>query len=287
MRPIFCLLLSLALFASQAVSAQTSVWKVTHDNNVLYLGGTIHLLKPTDYPLPTQFEEAFMAAEAIVLEADIHLMQDPAVMAQLQTKMMYQDGRSLSTVLSPEVYQKLEQYLQSRGLPIQMFQYMTAGALSITLGVMEMQRLGFLSGGVDEHYYQKAELADKQIDFLETIEQQIDFISTLGEGIEDEMVESTLDEMSQLNSYMTQMISDWRNGNLNGLAAVQLEELLEYKPVYDVMLLNRNQAWLPKIEAMLVTPETETVLVGVLHMVGKDGLLAQLRQRGYTVIQLH
>ncbi|WP_288057949.1 TraB/GumN family protein [Methylobacter sp.] len=31
------------------------------------------------------------------------------------------------------------------------------------------------------------------------------------------------------------------------------------------------------------TPETELILVGALHLAGEDGLLAQLRQRGYKV----
>jgi hypothetical protein len=208
-------------------------------------------------------------------------------MAQMQAKMMYQDGRSLKSVLSTEVYAKLEAFMQSRGLPIQMFQFMTAGAVSITLSVMEMQRLGFLSGGVDHHYYQKAESANKELMFLETVEQQIDFIATLGVGIENEIIASTIDDMNQLSSYMDQMTADWRNGNLQGLMDVQLAELLEYRSVYDVILLERNHAWLPKIEAMLETPETETILVGVLHMVGEDGLLALLRQQGYTVTQLH
>jgi hypothetical protein len=287
MRRLFYLLLGLLFISSPVAWGQTSVWKVTHNDNVLYLGGTLHLLKATDYPLPAQFEMAFTAAENIVLEADLALMQDPAVMAQMQAKMMYQDGRSLKSVLSTEVYEKLEAFMQSRGLPIQMFQFMTAGAVSITLSVMEMQRLGFLNGGVDHHYYQKAESANKELMFLETVEQQIDFIASLGEGIENEMIASTIDDMNQLSSYMDQMTADWRNGNLQGLMDVQLAELLEYRSVYDAILLERNLAWIPKIEAMLATPETETILVGVLHMVGEDGLLALLRQQGYTVTQLH
>jgi hypothetical protein len=101
------------------------------------------------------------------------------------------------------------------------------------------------------------------------------------------MIASTIDDMNQLSSYMDQMTADWRNGNLQGLMDVQLAELLEYRAVYDAILLERNLAWIPKIEAMLATPETETILVGVLHMVGEDGLLALLRQQGYTVTQLH
>jgi uncharacterized protein YbaP (TraB family) len=49
--------------------AETSVWKVQNGGNVLYLGGTVHLLRETDYPLPEAFNDAFTKSEVIVFEA--------------------------------------------------------------------------------------------------------------------------------------------------------------------------------------------------------------------------
>jgi hypothetical protein len=37
---------------------------------------------------------------------------------------------------------------------------------------------------------------------------------------------------------------------------------------------------------MLRSRETELVLVGALHLVGPEGLIAQLKRRGYRVEQL-
>jgi hypothetical protein len=53
--------------------------------------------------------------------------------------------------------------------------------------------------------------------------------------------------------------------------------------IYEALLVERNKAWLMKIEAMLQTPELEYVLVGALHLAGPDSLLSMLRQRGYSV----
>jgi len=44
-------------------------------------------------------------------------------------------------------------------------------------------------------------------------------------------------------------------------------------------------AWLPQIESMLTTPEIEMILVGVGHLVGSEGILNQLVERGYKVEQ--
>ena len=56
--------------------------------------------------------------------------------------------------------------------------------------------------------------------------------------------------------------------------------------VWTVDFIRRNNAWIPQIEAMLNTNPTEAVLVGALHLVGNEGVLQQLRDRGYKVEQL-
>jgi uncharacterized protein YbaP (TraB family) len=50
-------------------SGQTSVWKISSGNNVLYLGGTIHVLRESDYPLPEAFGSAFEKSSIVVFEA--------------------------------------------------------------------------------------------------------------------------------------------------------------------------------------------------------------------------
>jgi uncharacterized protein YbaP (TraB family) len=50
-----------------------------------------------------------------------------------------------------------------------------------------------------------------------------------------------------------------------------------------LIVTDRNNKWMQKIEAMFATPEKEMVLVGSLHLVGDDGLLKQLRKKGYKI----
>jgi uncharacterized protein YbaP (TraB family) len=73
---------------------QTSVWKISNGNNVLYIGGTIHVLRESDYPLPEAFETAFENSTIIVFETpnnESDLLQNAKlqefmdVVAQIQT----------------------------------------------------------------------------------------------------------------------------------------------------------------------------------------------------------
>ena len=51
------------------------------------------------------------------------------------------------------------------------------------------------------------------------------------------------------------------------------------------MNVERNAAWLPRIEARLRAPGTDDtlVVVGSLHLLGPDGLVEKLRAKGFRV----
>ena len=51
------------------------------------------------------------------------------------------------------------------------------------------------------------------------------------------------------------------------------------------MLGARNRKWLPKIEALLDEDRDYLVVVGTLHFVGRDGLLALLKATGHKPVR--
>ena len=66
-------------------------------------------------------------------------------------------------------------------------------------------------------------------------------------------------------------------------AALERLLLVEYErlpTLYRPLVTDRNRRWLPQIEALLARPDDTLVVVGALHLVGPDGLLALLRERG-------
>lgn len=57
---LLCLLNPLCTFA------ETSLWRVSKGESELFIGGTIHLLGASDYPLPKEFEAAYKKADMLV-----------------------------------------------------------------------------------------------------------------------------------------------------------------------------------------------------------------------------
>ena len=49
--------------------------------------------------------------------------------------------------------------------------------------------------------------------------------------------------------------------------------------LYKLMLVERNQRWLPQLERLFASPGVELVVVGSAHLTGPDGLISQLIAR--------
>jgi uncharacterized protein YbaP (TraB family) len=278
--------LLLAVVANPA-SADSSVWRVSAGASTLYLGGTVHLLRPSDYPLPEEFETAYEAADELVFETDLGSMGDLATQAQMLAELTYNDERTLQSVLNEQAYSALEEYTASVGLPISMMQKFKPGMVISTLQVMQFQRMGFTPEGVDAHFNGRALGDGKALAALETVQEQIGFLAAMGEGNESEFILLSLSDLEESDAMMEDMISAWREGNTRQLSDMFVDDMREQAPeIYESLLRSRNLAWMPQIESMLADANTEFVLVGAAHLVGEDGLLAMLAAAGYEVEQL-
>lgn len=280
-------LLPALLVLTLPLAAQTSVWKVTRGDAVLYLGGTCHVLRPTDFPLPPEFEQAFAASTKVLFETDLARAQSPEMQQVVRQHGLFTDGRTLKSVLTPEAWTAVEAYCAKSGLPVAQVMPMKPWLFALILTVGEMQKLGLSLEGVDAHYFKQARAAGKAVGELESFEQHMKFIINLGAGHESEMIAKTLEDLADMPKLLDGILTSWKKGDLAAIEQTMLREMRDkYPAIYRPLIVERNQAWLPKLEAMLGTPEVEFVLAGVGHMAGPDGLIPQLRARGCTVEQV-
>lgn len=269
---------------SPLAQADSFVWQVSKDEHTVLIGGTIHFLHPSDYPLPEEFNQAYEQADNVVFEIDPGVMQSSEAQTTLLQAGTYADGKSIKTELSPAVYQQLQAYSQQQGIPLVMFERFKPGLLMLMLEVVTLQKMGYNAEGVDLHYYNKAQQDEKTVVGLETMAEQAAFIAELGKDDPDALIASALEEFQQLETAMANVKRAWRDGDDAALDIGLMADMKKNFPdVYKVLLVDRNNAWLPQIEYLFVDPDTELVLVGAMHLVGKEGLLSLLEQKGYTV----
>ncbi len=281
------LMVMASLLLPAAAAAKAPVWKVSSGEKMLYLGGTIHVLSDADYPLPLAFDQAYKNASTVVFETDLSTLQNPAFMQRMLPHLMYQRGEHIEQFLRADTEQQLQDYLHSRGVPLQSLRKYKPGMLSITMTMLELRRLGLAGVGVDQYFSSRATRDNKSIGELETASSQIHKIAAMGTGQEDTFIRKTLQELEALPELLHNMKAAWRGGHAETLNDITLSSLVEDFPgIYQSLLVDRNLAWLPKFIDMLESQDTELVLVGAAHLVGADGLLNQLEGLGYTVEQM-
>jgi len=265
---------------------QSSVWKVEGNDTEFYIGGSIHILRNQDYPLPDEFYEAYENSDILTTELDINEMNNPQNAMKMQQKLMFQDGKTLSSVLSENVYNKLDSVGKTLGLNIKMMDKFKPSMVIITLTFQSLQKLGVTSQGVDAHFTDKATRDEKSLLFLETFDEQLGFIESMGEGNEDEFVLYSIEDIENTTAEFINVIDEWKKGQQQ-LMQKQMQDLkLNYPDTYETLLVKRNNNWMSHLEDYLKTPEVEFVIVGAGHLVGSDGVLNKLKQKGFKVSQL-
>lgn len=274
------------IFANAAI-AESSVWKVSKKglgaNDVVYVGGTVHILPVSEFPLPTEFTDVYKLTDSIVLEAKLPDPGDTQFQAQMIKKMSYGSGKKLADVLSKRTYQQLSDYIAGFGANLNDLSGFKPGFISTMMVMMEAQRSNIAGEGVDAYFNQLAVKDNKAIEYLETIDFQLDMLSNMGLGDEDSFIKSNLSQMKGFKSMFNQLIKAWRVGDDKALAKLVIEPMKESPKTFKLLMTDRNEKWIPHIEKMFGDNDKEFVLVGAGHLVGEKSVLALLKAKGYQV----
>ena len=279
-------ILTLSL-CSFSVQAETSVWKVSLGESVVYFAGTVHLLRDSDFPLPPEFDVAYSNSDRLVFETDIGALSTPVGQEKLFKSMTAASGQRVDQLLSAETMKKLSDEIAVRGMDINSLMQFKASLIIMILQMTDLNRLGVTLEGVDS-YYNKLAIKDKKLVVgLETLDEQFSFLSAMGEGKEEQFVHSSLNDLDKQMTTYEKLIVAWRNGDRQKLDGLIVSEMkADYPEVYEQLLVQRNNNWFPKIKALFEEPGTEYILVGAGHLVGEQGILSRLENEGYKVTQL-
>jgi uncharacterized protein YbaP (TraB family) len=273
--------------AQQATSTHHCLWKVQGKTNVVYLLGSIHVLKETNYPLATPIEQAFTNSPIAVFEADIGAMNDPSLAMKMMAKGALPEGETLEQQLSPESYKAFQKQVEESGMPPAMMDKMTPAMAAMTLEVFELMKLGLdPEAGVDKHYFALAKKEGKQTIPLETVDFQIGLLSNFTKEEGEALMKSTLRQMDTLKKDFDDMLKAWETGDADKLDKMLNEAMQDSPAIYKRLVTDRNRNWLPKLQELGQGNKNAIVIVGAGHLVGKEGVVELLKQKGLKVTQL-
>jgi uncharacterized protein YbaP (TraB family) len=285
-KPRIPALLVLLVLLSPLARAESSVWRVEKNGNYMYLGGSLHLLRSEDFPLPEEFDAAFNAADILTLEADMEEMQRPETIAYIFSQMTLPGSAVLQDLLKTEVYELLKNCCGRFGIPMDEVAFLKPSVLVSILSVLRIQQSGFVEAGVDNHYGKRAAAEGKMRDFLEPLQAQIDMLLNMGKEYENEFVLYSLEGFDKTDEAIEDLARDWKAGKAESLESDLVEMETRYPLVYKTLIAGRNGAWMKILEEYLEDSPIEFVIAGLAHFYGPDGLLIRLKNQGCAVEQL-
>ncbi|MFM4855719.1 TraB/GumN family protein [Aeromonas hydrophila] len=276
---LLCLLLPLSAFADPAF------YKVSKGDQQHWLLGSIHAGKPSLYPLPDPIERAWLQSRALVLEVDLtHISQQQWQEMGAITRLV--DGKTLKEHIPLDLYRRTIIAAGQNGLTENMLAPLRPWFAAITLTQAALERTDFSSAlGVDQHFAKQAGDSGKPIIGFETLLEQLGYLASVGDN-QTLMLESTLDELPELERGFREVMKAWEEGDEATLINLLKSEMAPPKLqawLEQTLLAERNHNWLKRWSTL---PNESFIVVGALHLYGDQGLLALLEQQGWRITPL-
>jgi hypothetical protein len=291
MRRLAALLASAVLVAATApagAAERSVVWSVRGEHNTLYLFGSIHVLRPGDVGLPRAAQTAYDDAEQLVMEIDMDhpTLADPLAMAaQMQRHAQLPAGQSLESVLGAD-YPLVAARAEEAGIDLAMFDGFAPWFVGMLFLQLEVAKRGFdPAHGIEQQVTERAVRDGKPIRGLETPADQFAVLAGLSLPDQKRFLLMTLEEVGQTDAKLEQLLTAWRTGDIVTLAGVLSEEFDGFPELYRPLTEDRNRAWVNQLRPLLDDRDDYLVVVGALHLVGRNSIVDLLRQRGYRVTQ--
>ncbi len=274
------LLIATAAHATPPNSPPTPLlWKVSDADNSVYLLGSFHLLKPGDYPLSKDVDTALADAKSVMFEIAPEDIASPALAMQMGQAALRKDGTQLDSELGPALSRKLATWLlanaaslQKASIPPKMLQMFEPWFVGLTISLVEMTDRGLDPKlGLDLHLAKQAKAGGKSTAGLETGTQQITFLDSMDHDEQLQFLDEELSESAHGKQELDKLHAAWRAGDAAMLwSSMAVDMKRHYPKLYQHLNVERNDAWLPKIEQRLKTPgrDDTLVVVGALHLLG-------------------
>jgi uncharacterized protein YbaP (TraB family) len=266
---------------------ETSVWVLKGEHNTVYLAGSVHALQKEHAELPEQLERAYAAAKTVVMEVDLDDLDPMEAVHFVTTNGTLPAEQTLSDVIGADNYARVAQSAASVDLPDYTLAKLEPWAAAMVLTQVALMKSGFDPQlGIDMQIVERAKADHKPVEGLETVIDQLGIFDAQGLEEQTKFLIESVDDVPNMHDDLQRLVDAWRAGDMLGLEREYLKERDESPGLYDALLGVRNHKWLPQIEALLKRDEDVLVVVGTLHYVGQDGLLALLRKSGHKAVPM-
>jgi uncharacterized protein YbaP (TraB family) len=258
----------------------------------IYLLGTLHLGRATDYPARQPFRAPVVAALDASPTMAFELSPDDLVVSQDDvTRYGVCKDACLPRLLPQSLWRKLAFRLRGNPAALAEIRHMRPWLASLLV-----ETYSSLSAGLQTEYGSEAQLENfytaGRIVGLETLHEQMRAFTSLSLAQQREMLAQDLVQTPAENvADVRALYKLWRVGDADALAAWQAakSEMLTRNPrlsasIDEKILYRRNGRFVARMLPLAKPGQPLFVAIGALHLGGRRGVLEHLREHGFTVV---
>jgi uncharacterized protein len=272
--------------AVRADASLHALWELHGKHNTVYILGSIHVLRPTDYPLAPAILNAYSNAKSIFMEVNLQEFDSQRMQIELLASARLPEGKTLPSIMGKERYERAGVLAREVGVDIGIFDAFAPWFVAEAISQLQLQQLGFQpKSGVEMFFLEHARSDAKPVAGLETVHDQIALFDALSMDEQADYLLSSLKEAHDLPKEVDDMVHAWQRGDTVWFADQLKSEFGRDPDLYESVLVARNRKWVPKIEALLNDDKNYLVIVGTGHLVGQGSVIELLGKDGITATQ--
>ena len=285
--------------ADATKNGQGLLWRVEKDGVApSHLFGTMHVTDARAHTLGAAAENAFEQSGTLIIESAEILSPEKTALALMMRPdlTMFTDGTTLDALVDDADRAIVETALSERGIPVAAVRMMKPWMLSSVLAAPACEIARKESGIdiLDIELANRAVAAGKSIAGLETVVEQLEAMASLPMDKHIEGLVETVRIGDRVTDVFETMVAHYVRGDIAMimplLKAALEDDAVEaatgsYAAFEQEMIVNRNIRMAERVTTHL-DEGAAFVAVGALHLPGDEGLVALLRDRGYTVTRI-
>lgn len=282
----------LALLLAAPVAAQDGArgfqWDARKGGARVLLMGTIHVGRDGQTTLGAAQRALVAQAAVIALEADVFNAQ--RALAAMQKYALYGSGPGLDARIDAAQRARIERVAQRVGLPLEAAWRMKPWMLANSLIVLEAQRQGYsVAQSTEAQLYALTQETGKPLAEIESLDLQFELFERASLAVQMAYLDQSLLSLEDASAAreLGGLVQAWVRSDTAFLEA-QLLKLRQSTSaaerfVAQKIVDERHPAMVAAVERLAASGRLHLVAVGSLHYFGPNGLLALLRNRGWTI----
>lgn len=271
---------------------QGGLYRISRNGRVAYLFGTIHVGAASFYPLAPEVTRALSNASRVVVELDTRANDE--FLRAVARHGSYGPDDDVRRHITPQTAAELTEALHAHGVSVASMARFKPWLLANLLLSMALDRDGFRrSEGVEEVLLAEARRRGAPVAELESADYQLGLFDTMDPVESERYLRETLRGLADGSAVRRAraVIDAWRSGDPQALDALLADVTSGGDAVADftrrVLLGRRNPEMVQQIERLMGQGSVTFIGVGLLHLLGANGLPQLLAQRGYLVEQVY